>query len=144
MNILDKVTRSLRKRGIKGVIGAVVADFVDSIERGLSYFRVHHSSYCFTDRGSGSHTLIVVLAGYKAYLWPATLMRIREFAPTEADICLVSAGIWSESLKDICERDNWSYQGDAMLSSRNAMPTISNAPRLQMLPGSLSRLSPRD
>lgn len=65
--------------------------------------------YTFVDRRNKSKQLLIVLAGYKAYLWPFTLERIARYAPSNLDICLVSSGLYSEELADWAKHNKWSY-----------------------------------
>ncbi|KAF0996460.1 hypothetical protein [Geobacillus sp. TFV-3] len=65
--------------------------------------------YTFVDRRKNSDQLLIVLAGYKPYLWPFTLERIARHAPSNLDICLVSSGLYSEELANWAEHHHWSY-----------------------------------
>lgn len=107
--MIQKITRSLRKRGIFGLLAATFADLLEWLSHRLILFRDHYSPYNFTKRGTEKTTLIIVLAGYKSYLWPATLKRLQENTPNNADLCIVSAGIYSKELAEICACNNWSY-----------------------------------
>ena len=66
------------------------------------------SSY-FADRSTGSHSVVVILAGYKAYLWDMTLARLERFVAPDVDVCLVSPALRSEPLEALAERCGWSY-----------------------------------
>ena len=66
------------------------------------------SSY-FVDRSSGAQAVVIVLAGYKSYLWDMTLARLERFVPADADVCLVSPALRSEPLEALAERRGWSY-----------------------------------
>ncbi len=63
----------------------------------------------FTNRSSGADTVILVLTGYKPFLWKVVFERIKAFAPQNADVCLVSSGIYSSDLEAIATKYNWSY-----------------------------------
>jgi len=52
---------------------------------------------------------VLVIAGFKEFLWPATLERVGRFAPADADVCLLSAGIRLPELAALAERFGWSY-----------------------------------
>jgi hypothetical protein len=67
-----------------------------------------HDRITFDDRRSGARVLVVVLAGYKPELWPLVFPRLKVAIP-EADVCIVSPGLRSESLSDLCRREGWSY-----------------------------------
>lgn len=107
--MIQKIFKTVRKRGILGALGAGLADLGEIAARRLAWLRDHHSSFQFEDRSSGKSTLIVVLAGYKPYLWPATLARLEKHSPRDADVCITSAGLFSSELKDMCAYNNWSY-----------------------------------
>lgn len=66
------------------------------------------SSY-FVDRSSGAQAVVVVLAGYKPYLWDVTLSRLERFVAPELDVCLVSPALRSAPLEALAERRGWSY-----------------------------------
>lgn len=66
-------------------------------------------SYTFIDRSKGSQSLLVILAGYKEFLWPLTLDRIARFVPSNIDVCIVSSGLYVDSLAELSETHGWSY-----------------------------------
>jgi len=107
--LIQKAIDSLRKRGVFGVLTAGFIDLLQHAERYIIRLRDYQSRYHFENRSTGKLTLVVVLAGYKPYLWPATLTRIRDHAPSDADLCIVSAGLFSNQLSDFCEKNSWSY-----------------------------------
>ena len=63
----------------------------------------------FIDRKKNSENLCIVLAGYKEFLYPAVLGRLKQYSPENMDICIISSGVWSETLNKICEENSWSY-----------------------------------
>ncbi len=63
----------------------------------------------FIDRKKDSKDLCIILAGYKEFLYDDVLGRVKTFAPETMDICVLSSGIYSEKLNQICEENNWSY-----------------------------------
>lgn len=66
-------------------------------------------SYTFIDRSKDNRRLLVILAGYKDFLWSLTLDRIARFLPADVDVCIVSSGLFSPGLVAIAERYGWSY-----------------------------------
>jgi hypothetical protein len=66
-------------------------------------------SYTFINRSKGSQRLLIVLAGYKEFLWPLTLDRLTKFVPPDVDVCILSAGLYSAPLAELAERHGWSY-----------------------------------
>lgn len=63
----------------------------------------------FENRSRDSKTLVIILAGYKSYVWKDVFERIHMFAPDAADICIVSSGVYSTELSGIAEKYKWSY-----------------------------------
>ncbi len=68
-----------------------------------------HGTYQFTDRKKDRKDLLVVLAGYKEFVWESVFSRLHEYAPLEMDVCIVTSGLTNELLKDMCEKYQWSY-----------------------------------
>ena len=66
-------------------------------------------SYTFIDRSRGTQNLLILLAGYKSYLWPLTLSRVTKFVPSDTDVCVVSSGLYSAPLADLAMSCGWSY-----------------------------------
>ena len=62
----------------------------------------------FDDRRTGSRVLVSILAGYKQELWPFTIPRLCQALP-DCDVCVVSPGIFSEELAQLCRDRGWSY-----------------------------------
>jgi len=65
--------------------------------------------YNFINRGNDSEKICIVLAGYKEFLWEDVFFRLKKFCPSDVDVCIVSSGVYSEKLENICEKNNWSY-----------------------------------
>lgn len=80
--------------------------------------------YKFHDRRKNSRTLIIILAGYKPFVWDDVLGRIKHFAPSDADICIVSSGQYDERLIQTAANNNWSY----LSTKRNCIPLALNMP----------------
>jgi len=66
-------------------------------------------SHTFIDRSKGSKKLLIVLAGYKSFLWPLTLNRLTKFVPADLDVCIVSSGLYSAHLDEWAASQGWSY-----------------------------------
>lgn len=80
--------------------------------------KIHHKwtnwlnfsgSYSFIDRSKGNQRLLVILAGYKDFLWSLTIDRMARFLPSDIDVCVVSSGLFSTGLVAMAERYGWSY-----------------------------------
>ena len=66
-------------------------------------------SHTFIDRSKGQERLLIVLAGYKSFIWPLTLARLAKFVPADMDVCIVSSGLYSASLAELATSSSWSY-----------------------------------
>ncbi len=75
------------------------------------YYRRKNSTnkYKFINRSKGCEKLCIVLAGYKNFLIPAVMGRIKKYAPGNVDVCIITSGKWSEEIAELCERNGWSY-----------------------------------
>lgn len=76
----------------------------------------------FIDRRKNSNGLLIILAGYKPYLFEDVFSRLKIFAPKELDICLTSSGLFDETLNKIAAENNWSY----LSTAQNNVPLIQN------------------
>lgn len=76
----------------------------------------------FHDRQKNSSTLIIILAGYKPFLWDDVFRRIKAFAPADADVCIISSGKYDDTLAGIAEKNCWSY----LSTKRNCVQLAQN------------------
>lgn len=77
----------------------------------------------FKDRSAGADYLCIVLAGYKEFLYPATMSRLKRFAMQNMDICIITSGKFLQTVDNLCRENNWSY-----LSTReNNVSLVQNA-----------------
>ncbi len=74
------------------------------IENNLLHFSGH-----FDNRSKGNEKLCIILAGYKIFLFDAVFSRIKEFLTEDIDVCVVSSGLYSNKLDELCKVNNWSY-----------------------------------
>lgn len=65
--------------------------------------------YQFIDRSKSKEKLLMILAGYKEYLWEEVFRRIAAYAPEDVDICVMTAGYKCAALVELCEKQGWSY-----------------------------------
>lgn len=63
----------------------------------------------FLDNSHNKETMCFVLAGYKQFTWDIIFKRIKKFCPNDIDVCIISSGLFSNDLKIIAEKNNWSY-----------------------------------
>jgi hypothetical protein len=82
----------------------------------------HHGCHVFVDRSSGNSELLLVVAGYKSYLWPYTLARLERFVPAGLDVCIVTAGVAPPEVGELATRNGWSW----LSTTRNALALAQN------------------
>lgn len=82
---------------------------VERLLAGLVRRRNFAGAYELTDRGTGAEHLVIVLAGYKSYLWDITLARLERYVPDGVDVCLASPALRSPELERLAARRKWSY-----------------------------------
>ncbi len=104
-----------------------------NLKRYLKWIRIQ-GRYSFTDRKKDQKNLCIILAGYKELLWEDIFTRIYQFAPKDMDICLMSAGKYSEKLASYAEQYQWSY----LSTKKNKVTVIQNIaltlfPKAQMV-----------
>lgn len=71
--------------------------------------KIKWCSYKFVDRKQDKKEVLIILAGYKPYLFKDVFSRVKNFAPPRMDICIVSSGLYSDELANIAQKNNWSY-----------------------------------
>ena len=87
------------------IISSAKVDVSKSWRKSLNF----SGSETFIDRSKGQKRLLIVLAGYKSFLWPLTLTRIASFVPSDIDVCIVSSGLYSAPLAELATGYGWSY-----------------------------------
>ena len=97
--MLTRILKSIKKRGARGFLESAYVDSMVKTERLLIKLRDHRSKFHFVDRSSGKKTLVIILAGYKPFLWPATLERIKKYCSKEMDVCIAVSGKDSTELQ---------------------------------------------
>lgn len=65
--------------------------------------------YQFINRSKTKEKLLIVLAGYKEYLWDDVFGRLKATIPEDMDVCILTAGYENSVLVDMCEKQGWSY-----------------------------------
>lgn len=80
----------------------------ESIERKLEEDNFA-GEYEFIDRSGKKEKLLMILAGYKDYLWDSVFSRIRKYISDDMDVCVMTAGYENPVLKEMCEKEGWSY-----------------------------------
>ncbi len=104
--LVKRIQKALNKRDWPlRIISSIAHDLKEKRIKWLNF----SGSYTFIDRSKGSQRLLIILAGYKSFLWPFTLERIAKFAPSDIDVCILSSGLYSAPLAELAERQGWSY-----------------------------------
>ncbi len=65
--------------------------------------------YRFINRKKDQEKLCILLAGYKPFLYPVTFKRLAAFLDDDIDMCIISSGLYSKKLEDLCREHSWSY-----------------------------------
>ncbi len=68
-----------------------------------------NSKYKFDNRLQGKEKYLIVLAGYKQYLYSYVFSRLEKYLPNDIDVCIVSSGLYDEKLSSIAKNNQWSY-----------------------------------
>lgn len=76
----------------------------------------------FIDRQKNSNMLLIILAGYKPYLFEDVFARVKAFTPKYFDICITSSGLFDETLNKIAAENGWSY----LSTAQNNIPLAQN------------------
>ncbi|MBR6887142.1 MAG: hypothetical protein IKN16_01700 [Selenomonadaceae bacterium] len=63
----------------------------------------------FVDRKKNSKYLLMILAGYKSFLYEDVFARVKAFTPKNYDVCIISSGLFDETLNKIAAENDWSY-----------------------------------
>lgn len=63
----------------------------------------------FENRSKERSKLLIILAGYKEAIWDTVFERLNKYIDYDIDVCVVTSGLLSVPLIDLCERNNWSY-----------------------------------
>ncbi|MGU9999231.1 hypothetical protein [Latilactobacillus curvatus] len=97
-------------------------DLIYSAYKYYKYDRRAIDKYTFVDRKKNSDHVCIILAGYKDFLWDDVFGRLLAYYPENWDVCVMSAGMFSERLDKICKKNNWSY----LATKRNNLSLIQN------------------
>ena len=81
-----------------------------------------HAAYQFDDRRKNYKDLLVILAGYKEFVWESVFPRIKAYVPAEIDVCVVTSGLVNDQLREMCHYYQWSY----MSTEKNHVSLVVN------------------
>lgn len=56
-----------------------------------------------------AETLVIVLAGYKDFLWDKVFDRLKKYIPSVYDVCILSSGRVNDTLLRIAQDNDWTY-----------------------------------
>jgi hypothetical protein len=79
-------------------------------------------TFFFYNRSRNLEKCCIILAGYKEFLWEKVFDRVKTFVPPDIDVCVLSSGLYSDKLLEICKKNNWSY----ISTKRNSVSQILN------------------
>lgn len=65
--------------------------------------------FVFEKRNENKDELVLLLDGYKPFLYDAVISRMEQFVPDDMEICIVSSGLYDERLSKRAKDNNWSY-----------------------------------
>jgi hypothetical protein len=65
--------------------------------------------YTFQNRSKGKEKLLIIVAGYKSFLWEVTLERITRFIDSDIDVCVCVPKADNSDLCNIAKENGWSY-----------------------------------
>lgn len=63
----------------------------------------------FINRSENRKYLCLILAGYKEFLYPAVFGRIKKYMDPRLDVCIITSGLFSDAVDEICRENSWSY-----------------------------------
>lgn len=80
-----------------------------NVKHKLDYINKTKAHYNYINRSKACKKLCIVLAGYKPFLYEDVFGRIRKYAPDDIDICIITSGLYSKVIDDMCSENGWSY-----------------------------------
>ena len=64
----------------------------------------------------------MILAGYKPFLFEDVFARVKAFAPKNLDVCIISSGLFDDTLNELAAQNDWSY----LSTAQNNIPLVQN------------------
>ena len=65
--------------------------------------------YDFKNRSKGLEKMVLMLSGYKDYLYDPVFRRFKEHLPEDIDVCIITSGKFVDEIDQLCEKEGWSY-----------------------------------
>lgn len=106
-----EIVKKLSLAGLKA--GRDFIHIYSLVTLGNSFTRLE-SDYKFTNRSRGHEDLLVILSGYKPFVWESIFPRIKEYIPDNVDVCVVTSGRENDLLQQMCETNKWSYMSTSV------------------------------
>ncbi|MBQ9496837.1 MAG: hypothetical protein IJR52_04595, partial [Selenomonadaceae bacterium] len=66
--------------------------------------------------------MLMILAGYKPFLFEDVFARVKSFTPKQFDVCILFSGLFDETLNKIAAENSWSY----LSTAQNNIPFVQN------------------
>lgn len=83
----------------------LIGSFINKFQKWYNFM----GKYYFEDRSRGGNKLLIVVAGYKEYLWDIVFERIYKYVDDDIDVCICVPGIDDKRLRNISKNRKWSY-----------------------------------
>lgn len=87
----------------------IVRKIYYGLKQKREYNKKIKGKFTLINRSKGQEKLCYILSGYKDFVWNNTFERIKQFVPSDVDVCILSSGIYKEELNRIAEQNDWSY-----------------------------------
>jgi hypothetical protein len=104
--------REVKAKALGGSVPGYAYGTLKKLITAADSYSKSHDRMTFDDRRTNATVLVAMLIGYKPDLWPLTMPRFKRALPP-ADVCLVSPGMRSDALADLCRAEGWSYLSTA-------------------------------
>jgi hypothetical protein len=103
--LMSEIIGQLEGYGVTNYFASIL--FADETRN--KYIARFDGEYVFADRRKHSKKLLVVLTGYKEFLWDTVFQRIAAFVPDDLDVCLVLSGKENDTMRELAAQQGWSY-----------------------------------
>lgn len=81
-----------------------------------------NSDYEFINRSHNYKKLLVVLSGYKEFVWESVFARLEKYLPDGIDVCIATSGKDDFKMRELCEKNEWSY----LSTKKNNVSLVTN------------------
>ena len=101
---------------------SIISRYKNKKQKDETKFRLTYHGR-FINRSKDSEKLLIVLAGYKEFIYDAVFGRIEKYIEDDIDVCIITSGIESERIQTLCEKNGWSY----LSTKENDVSLVQNA-----------------